>query len=288
MPPTVLPVNLTRYPIDALNSAAGIAMISEAKRQLERTGLATFPGFLVDVEAALEALDVSEAFAADDYHNAYQLPDDNETYSPRHVRNVRMRTRVASIPYDKITGPARTIYEHLPGLVRAVVGKEELYPLADPLGAATINVFEPGWDHAWHYDESEFTTTLSLSKAQSGGDFQYTMPLRRRHHLRGGGESDVDDDDDNILAENATGAVINSHSEYSVDPYHGDEGCPAVYNASFEPGTLQIFGGRYSLHRVSKILGSRRRMVAVYCFSEIPGFVNSPEIQKMFWGRTAR
>ena len=59
-----------------------------------------------------------------------------------------------------------------------------------------------------------------------------------------------------------------------------------IQKASFAPGTLQIFAGRYSIHRVSPVEGSRDRLVAVLCFSQDPGYYNSPAVQKMFWGRT--
>ena len=35
-----------------------------------------------------------------------------------------------------------------------------------------------GWSHAWHFDESHFSTTLMLQKAEHGGDFQHTQPIR--------------------------------------------------------------------------------------------------------------
>jgi len=37
---------------------------------------------------------------------------------------------------------------------------------------------------------------------------------------------------------------------------------------------------------VSEVWGER--LVAVYCFSDVEGFVNSPEVQRMFWGRAVR
>ena len=144
-----------------------------------------------------------------------------------------------------------------------------MHRLADPLGAASINVFRSGWAHAWHYDESEFTVTLSLVQAAEGGAFEFTEPLRRS----------VDD-----LAFETTAAVINDHSEYAVEP--AGAACPSVRTAPFAPGTLQIFAGRTSLHRVSEVKGER--LVAVYCFSDVEGFVNSPEVQRMFWGRAVR
>ena len=32
--------------------------------------------------------------------------------------------------------------------------------------------------HSWHFDESQFSTTLMLQKPEEGGLFQYTKPIR--------------------------------------------------------------------------------------------------------------
>ena len=195
------------------------------------------------------------------------------TLPATHVRNTQMRTRVASTACDELDSSRaiRALYasDELLGLVKAITCAPSIHRLADPLGAASINVFRSGWAHAWHYDESEFTVTLSLVQAAEGGAFEFTEPLRRS----------VDD-----LAYETTAAVINGHSDYAVEP--AGAACPAVRAAPFAPGTLQIFAGRASLHRVSEVEGER--LVAVYCFSDVEGFVNSPEVQRMFWGRAVR
>ena len=268
-------VNLGRYPIGDLTSAEGRALVEKARRDLAATGCASFPCFLAPaaltdaVEEATVAAPV--AFETDDTHNAYQLSTDAEL-GPEHVRNKQMRTRVASTACDELD-PSRAIRalyasDELLGLVKAITCAPSIHRLADPLGAASINVFRSGWSHAWHYDESEFTVTLSLVEATQGGAFEFTEPLRRS----------VDD-----LAYDTTAAVINEHSEYGVEP--AGARCPGVRAAPFAPGTLQIFAGRASLHRVSEVEGER--LVAVYCFSDVEGFVNSPEVQRMFWGREA-
>ena len=269
-------VNLERYPIGDLASAGGRALVEKARRDLAATGCASFPCFLAPaaltdaVEEATVAAPV--AFETDDTHNAYQLSTDAEL-GPEHVRNKQMRTRVASTACDELD-PSRAIRalyasDELLGLVKAITCAPSIHRLADPLGAASINVFRSGWSHAWHYDESEFTVTLSLVQAAEGGAFEFTGPLRRS----------VDD-----LAFDMTAAVVNRHSEYAVEP--AGAASPAVRAAPFAPGTLQIFAGRSSLHRVSEVRGER--LVAVYCFSDVEGFVNSPEVQRMFWGRAVR
>ena len=181
-----------------------------------------------------------------------------------------MRTLVASTAFDELD-PSRAIRrlyarDEFLELVRAVTNTT-LYRLADPLGAASVNVFRDGWEHAWHYDESEVTVTLSLQTAESGGRFEFTERLR----------ADAGD-----AAFDATAAVVSAHSAYDVAPAGRTE-TPALRAAPFEPGALQIFAGKWSLHRVSPVRGLR--LVAVFCFSRAPGFVNSPDVQRMFWGR---
>ena len=142
--------------------------------------------------------------------------------------------------------------------------------LGDPLGAASINIFRPGWNHAWHFDEAEYTTTLCLQQAEEGGEFEFSAPLR---------------DSDGDLAADAVAGIVNAHSGYDVQP--ADTAAPDISTAPFDPGTLQIFAGRYSLHHVKSIPESctRDRMAAVLCFATEPGVINSPSVQEMFWGR---
>ena len=274
-------IDLERYPINDLQSSAGRALVESAQRDLERTGCASFPSFLHTHALASASADADqkshEAYVTDAVHNAYQRPALDARFSDDHVRNVRMQTRVASTAFDELDedGVLKRLYR-IPALVRfvsAVTGRE-LFPLADPVGAASINVFKPGWSHAWHFDESEFTTTLCLQQAESGGKFQFSPRLR---------------DSDSDLASDAVAALINARSEYAVvgdtdaatePPAH------AVTTAAFDPGTLQIFAGRYSLHRVTSVEGRTARLVAVLCFATERGCTNSPSVQSMFWGRT--
>jgi hypothetical protein len=52
-----------------------------------------------------------------------------------------------------------------------------------------------------------------------------------------------------------------------------------------EPGDLQIFAGRYSLHRVTPLVGPTARYVAIFSYVEEPGMVGSPERTGQLYGR---
>ena len=271
-------VDLKRYPINDLSSAAAVELIAKARMSLMEQGVASFPGFLTPEAtetAAYEARQrAADAFVTDDRHTAWQLPL-TSAFAEGHVRNLKMRTRVASIAYDEIGPSLRALYtsEMVLRFIEAVVGRApgSMYRLADPLGACSVNVFKPGWSHAWHFDEAEYTTTLALQQAEEGGEFVFTAPLR----------SGLD-----ALECEQIAAVLREHSEYTEADSGARVPSPAVRTAPFEPGTLQVFGGRYCLHKVSATSGTRDRLVAVLCYATTPGVVNSPSVQKMFWGRT--
>jgi len=58
-----------------------------------------------------------------------------------------------------------------------------------------------------------------------------------------------------------------------------------VRSLRLEPGDLQIFRGRHSLHRVSPVRGRRPRYVGIFSFAEEPGMVARPERCRQLYGR---
>jgi hypothetical protein len=58
-----------------------------------------------------------------------------------------------------------------------------------------------------------------------------------------------------------------------------------IHTLRLEPGDLQIFKGRYSLHRVTPLEGERLRYVAIFSYVEEPGMVGQPERTRQLYGR---
>ena len=281
-------MNLDKYPwlADLLSPEAGIA-IQEAKKLFEKTGAVTFPEFLTKtaLESCVQEASHQEdgAFTTDDTHTAYLRPVD-PAFDPKSVRNHDMRTQVASIAFDEIPKESEltAVYRNplLRQLVARIVGKDELFLSDDPLGCCSINVFRPGFHHSFHFDESEFSTTLMLQEASTGGTglFQYTNPLRQQPE---------------DLALQSVASVIATYDSNTHDRFHelesskgSSSAVPPLHTLEFVPGTLSIFAGSKSLHRVSKVEGKCSRLTAILTFASKPGFRNSPAIQKLFWGRS--
>ena len=117
-------------------------------------------------------------------------------------------------------------------------------------------MFVDGGEHGWHFDESEFTVTLMLQAPETGGAFEYVPQIRGRAD-----EKDI------------VGRVLD-----------GDRN--GVVELPFTAGTLLIFGGNQTLHRVTRVGGKRARLVPVLCYAEEPDLVNSESVRQLFWGRT--
>ena len=268
--------------------------IHAARARYLSTGAVTFPEFISPSALSSILNDCCEAeegaFTTDDEHTPHQLGVDPNFRPPNSVRNFQMRTQVASIAYDELPKESKlvSLYRNptLLALVSAITGGdngEKLYLSEDPIGACTVNVFRPSYAHSFHFDESEFSTTIMIREANMGGSglFQYTPPLRKSG-------------DD--LALEAVGRTIRTYCNAEEDGYKNIEfpegaandcECPPLHTLDFAPGTLSIFSGSRSLHRVTEVRGDVSRLTAVLTFSKTPGFRNSKAVQEMFWGRSA-
>ena len=153
-------------------------------------------------------------------------------------------------------------FEPLLSLVRGVLGLPALFRLADGIGCCTVNVFRPGDEQGWHYDETEFSVTLMLSAADEGGLFDFFPALRRE----GGSCPQVQEEHE------AIGRALEGRTE-------------GMQRLPLTPGALAIFQGRTALHRVGQVKGSATRLVAVLAFNEKPGIENSEAVRELFWGR---
>lgn len=60
---------------------------------------------------------------------------------------------------------------------------------------------------------------------------------------------------------------------------------PKVATLPLTPGTLNVFRGKNTAHRVSPVVGGRDRMVAVFSYYERPGVVFSEQERLAFYGR---
>jgi len=119
-----------------------------------------------------------------------------------------------------------------------------------------VNLAEPGPGFPWHFDTNNYTVTLAIQNAESGGVFEYSPNVRTA-----------------------------TDENYAVVESVLDDDRRRIRTAPLAPGDLQIFRGRYSLHRVTALGGTRRRYVAIFSFAEAPDMVGSVERTRQLYGR---
>lgn len=255
-------VDTSRYPVQDLTSESGLQFAKQCRDSYTRTGLCMLPGFVRPDALEMLSAEANEAsdkaYFCKSTHNAY-LTEDDSTLSGDSVERRQEKTFVGSVAFDHIQSDAllRQLYlwDPLKDFIGFVLGKSPFYRFADPFGACSINVFADGGEHGWHFDESEFTVTLMLQPPEEGGAFEYVPLVRGRKDEREIVEQLLDGDRDRVV------------------------------NLPFTAGALLIFGGRQTIHRVTKVTGSRPRLVPVLCYSERPGMQNSASVRQFFWGR---
>ncbi len=259
-------IDLERYPIHELSQPSGLDLLKRCRRDIQSSGVCLLQGFLqsqaVDAITAEANARLDKAFFCHNTHNAY-LKDDDASFPQEHPRRRRLQTDVGSIACDYL--PADGVlcrlyqWDALTQFIGKVLDHDAFYRGEDPLGALSINVFEPGGGHSWHFDESHFTVTIMIQPAEKGGVFEYVSNIRTA-------------DNDNF---EEVGRIL--------DGEH-----PGVLELPFKPGTLSIFAGHNTLHRVTTVEGTRHRLVPVLTYDVKPGSMNSDKVRMLFWGRTGR
>lgn len=256
-------VDLARYPIDDAASAGYGAVVTAARAQLAKTGAAELSGFVTPegierLQADAESLAV-RAFHSEGLGTAYlELPSDD--WPREHPRQTWSRYAVGAVGYDVIPhgSPLRALYEsdELLGFLSDVLDRGPLFRYADGCGALNLAVMGEGDELQWHFDQTDFVVSLAIQPALSGGDFDVVPRIRDR--------------DDERYDEVAK-VLAGTH--------------PGVVTLPMTPGTLLVFEGRNSLHRVSPIEGDRLRHVGLLAYDTKPGTTSSDLLREVRYGR---
>lgn len=256
-------IDLKKHRIERIDTAEGKALLDRVRGRLAAEGCAVLKGFIrKDKLAALvgEADRASvNAHRSCSRTNAYFSRDD-ESLPDAHPKRRFFDRSNAFIPADNFADDSglRAIYRYPPlfEFLKAALEADQFHRYADPLADVIVNMAEEGDGFPWHFDTNNYTVTLALQNATAGGDFEYAPDIRKG--------------DENF--EEVT-RVLDGASTW-------------VRTLRLEPGDLQIFKGRYSLHRVAPLKGTVRRYVAIFSYVEEPGMVGSVERMLQLYGKT--
>ncbi len=259
-------LDLDRYPLEAEESPALGDLIERCRADLERSGMFNLDRFVRQPaieRAAEELLPLLSRFSFTHRrrHNVY-FDDGRRGLAPDHPALRRFDTINHTLCDDQLVGTAvHRIYEWLPlaRFIARILGKPALFLMEDPLARANVLEYRAGEALNWHFDRSAFTTTLLIQAAERGGEFEYRSNLR----------SEEDQNYDGV------GEFLAASD-------------PPMHTNALAPGTLNVFEGRNTLHRVSPVVGSRSRLVAVFSYYERPGVRFSDAESLGFYGRAAK
>lgn len=251
-------VDLNAYP---LNSAT---FKEECRKKLKETGCLLLPNFL-HPSALKEMIDEAQSqsdkvYYTADTHNVY-LTDPDPALPSDHPFNRQLSSNKGCITTDQIpkTSGLHAIYDDpaFKDFVSYVVEEDGIYPYADPLSGINVHFADEGRELNWHFDNSSFAITLLLQAPKGGGDFQYVRDLR-----------DADAGEMNFAG---VDAILQGNTD--VDTLAADA------------GTLVLFRGRNSIHRVTPTEGDRTRLLVVLAYNNAPGVALSETGRMTFYGR---
>ena len=269
-------VNLQTY--DLFQKEAFARLIQESRKNLCSNSVVTLPNFLTQSaidELVQESLSVQhKAYYRDknSTHNVYlSQPDDSKP--PTHIYNHQVITDKGCVTTDQL--PPNTLLKTLyynprfQQFLEQVLQIKKVYPYSprDRLSSITVHYNSNGQELGWHFDNSAFAITLLLQKPKDGGVFEYAP------HIRNADADETDDTEVTMGFETVRGVV---------------EGRIPPKKLELNPGTLVLFYGRNSLHRVTKVVGETTRILVVLAYNEKEDMELSDDAKLIFFGRTGK
>lgn len=256
-------LDLEQFPIHDLSSSKRADLVNQCRVDLESVGCSHVPNFIrQDAIAKMRAEAhrlMEKARPADDRISPYLVADDPSLPEQHPKRFFQTRTS-SFINSDLLETDSllRKIYDCdvLVHFFSDCLGVAPIYRWADPLGRNPYSVMHDGDYFPWHFDGNEFTVSVLVQESDDGGDFEYCPNIRNPK------QENFDD----------VRSVLNGDRE-------------RVKVLSLKTGDLQIFKGRYSMHRVTPTRGENPRIIALPTYVTNPYLMNRPHHAKAFYGR---
>ena len=258
-------INTALYPLDRLGSSDGQVLLDRVRSRLQQDGSCTLADFV-----AADVLQKMAAQANSIAHLAYPGPTEVSPYffnyrlgegeplADTHPLRRKGKRQLAQVATDLIpTDFMLSQLHHSPlmlGFLSAVL-EQPVYQSRDPYQSLNISVMNEGGCQQWHFDSGNMVTTLLLQEPEGGGVFEYAPSIRS-------------DDDENF---EAVQAVLDGKSD-------------RVIQNPLRAGTLSLFRGHYSMHRVTEVVGKRQRLQAILGYSTNPAMFGNLESSILHYG----
>lgn len=257
-------VNFSDYPITDLSQKKSIDLINDCRQQLKHKGYCILENFLTP-QGLFNAKEESKKLAPEAYYatrrtNAFKTDDDPSLPLDHPVRFFMERTN-AFVPQNRFKSDSlflslyhASIFQQF---IAACLETKVIYEYDDPLAGMVLNILPPGCQHPWHYDENDFSIVLMVQPASNGGVFECARNIK--------------------TSTNENFRLVSKvlHEE------HED-----IQKVNLRPGDLQIFYGKFSLHRVTKTIGDRERHTAIFSYTKKNNVIGKITDTKLLFGQT--
>lgn len=232
-------------------------------KELQEKGILIFENFISGESIRALQQEASrlkpQAFQSSASYNLYVMPED-PAFSKDSPRNRLFKTTKKCIPDDQIPTCSylKTIYNSkiFQDFMCNVVGVNQLYPYGDNLASINYNYYDEKDALEWHFDNADFTITLLVKKCDKGGEYEYFTNMRYDEN----GKEDY---------ETARKCI---------------EGELQPKRESVQEGSLMIFKGSQSLHRVTDVEKGERILVT-FNYNTKPDIPLSERSRMTFFGR---
>lgn len=258
-------IDYWRYPINQLDTITARLWLADIKNRLDKDGSCLFPDF-INPEALNTMVDQAKSIT----HLAYPGPTEVSPYffnyrlgegldlPDSHPLRRKGKRNLAQVATDLI--PTEFLLNqlfHSPEMLQflSTIIDQPVYRNEDPYQSLNISVMDPGGCQQWHFDSGTMVTTLLLQEPEAGGVFEYSPGIRS-------------DEDENFKA---VEAVL-------------DGDLVSVKRNNLRAGTLSLFRGHYSLHRVTEVEGNRQRLQAILGYTTRQGHIGNKESSILHYG----
>jgi hypothetical protein len=258
-------VDFTLYPLDSPESKQYKEALENARAQLKEDGCAIFRDLLRPTAVKIISQEIvarkSTTHFSTSSMNPYFHSTHNPDYPDHHPVNTFIERSSGFIPGDSWDSSLAIDVlfrsEALTQFIRDALETKSVFCYADPLAGLTANILDPGQQFAWHFDTNDFAVTAMIDEADDGGLFEY-VPMTRTP------------DDESF--------------EKIQQILDGDR--TMVKTLDLRAGDLQIFRGRHSLHRVTRVpTSSKPRHAAIFAYTAEPGVIGRVERTRQLFGR---
>jgi len=251
-------VNLVEHPL------SDVSFQEECKRSFNLEGALVLNNFLTPESINSIRIDGEEnqsrAYYTSKQHNVY-LTDHDQSFADQHPRNRLVTSSKGCITTDQLpeTSALHSLYKSIEfkQFLCSVLAEKELFEYADTMSSINIHYASAGQELGWHFDNSSFAITLMIQPAKSGGVFEYVKDIRNTVN--------------NELNYLEVERVLNNEVE--------------TQSLNMPAGTLVLFRGHNSIHRVTPTMGDSTRMLVVLAYNTEPDIALSESARLTFYGR---